>query len=101
MIGIGLFTVLEPSLLTGELDPLTSPSGKDLIYAAVVATIAFAGIEAASDLAPDLEFEPHELRRVLSAAVLLVPLLYAGIAAIALMAVPVEPTPGRAPDGPW
>ena len=96
VIGVGLFVVLEPSLLTAELNLFTSPSGEDLIAAAVVATVAFAGIEAASDLAPDLEFEPLELRRVLSAAVLLVPLLYAGIAAIALMAVPVEPTP----DGP-
>jgi APA family basic amino acid/polyamine antiporter len=96
VIGIGLFVVLEPSLLTGELDLFNSPSGEDLIYAAVVATIAFAGIEAASDLAPDLEFEPRELSRVLSAGVVLVPLLYAGIAAIALMAVPVEP----GPDGP-
>ena len=93
VIGVGLVAVLEPSLLTAELDLFNSPSGEDLIYAAVVATIAFAGIEAASDLAPDLEFHPRELRRVLSAAVLLVPLLYAGIAAIALMAVPVEASP--------
>jgi len=96
VIGIGLFTVLEPSLLTAELDLFASPSAEDLIYAAVVATVAFAGIEAASDLAPDLEFEPGDLRRVLSSGVVLVPLLYAGIAAIALMAVPVVATP----DGP-
>ena len=47
VIGVGLFAVLEPSLLTAELDLFSSPSGEDLIAAAVVATIAFAGIEAA------------------------------------------------------
>ena len=62
----------------------------------MIATIAYAGIEAASDLAPDLEFEPGDLRRVLAAGADLVPLLYAGIAAVALMAVPVVP----GPDGP-
>ena len=60
----------------------------------MLATIAYAGIEAASDLAPDLEFEPGDLKRVLSTGVVVVPLLYAGIAAIALMAVPVVAGPG-------
>ena len=96
VIGIGVAVVLEPSQLTAELDLFNSPSAEDLIAAGVVATIAFAGIEAASDFAPDLEFEEGDLRRVLAAGVLLVPLLYAGMAAIALMAVPVVATP----DGP-
>jgi APA family basic amino acid/polyamine antiporter len=59
----------------------------------VIATIAYAGIEAASDLAPDLEFEPADLKRVLGVGAIAIPLIYAGITAVALMAVPVEPTP--------
>jgi basic amino acid/polyamine antiporter, APA family len=93
VIVVGLAVVFEPDLLTAELDLFTSPSLEDAIYAAVIATVAFAGIEAASDLAPDLEFEPADLKRVLTAGAVLVPLIYAAMAAVALMAVPVVATP--------
>ena len=59
----------------------------------MIATIAYAGIEAASDLAPDLEFEPKDLKRALGVGAIAIPLIYAGIAAVALMAVPVVPGP--------
>ena len=93
VILVGAVVVLDPELLTAELDLFTTPSLKDIVYAAVVATIAYAGIEAASDLAPDLDFEEGELTRVASAGAVIVPLLYAGMAAVALMAVPVVPSP--------
>jgi APA family basic amino acid/polyamine antiporter len=93
VIGVGVAVAFEPDLLTAQLDPFTSPSVEDVIYAAVIATVAFAGIEAASDLAPDLEFEPGDLKRVLTAGAVLVPLIYAAMAAVALMAVPVVATP--------
>jgi basic amino acid/polyamine antiporter, APA family len=93
VIGVGVAVAFDPDLLTAELDPFTSPSLEDMVYAAVIATVAFAGIEAASDLAPDLEFEPADLKRVLAAGAVLVPLIYAAMAAVALMAVPVVATP--------
>ena len=93
VITVGVGAVFEPDLLTAELDPFTSPSLEDVIYAAVIATVAFAGIEASSNLAPDLEFEPQDLRQVLAAGAVLVPLIYAAMAAVALMAVPVMATP--------
>jgi APA family basic amino acid/polyamine antiporter len=96
VIFVGLIVVLNPDLLTDQLDLFSSPSIEDIVYSAVIATIAYAGIEAASDLAPDLEFEPADLRRVLSVGAIAIPLIYAGIAAVALMAVPVVP----GPDGP-
>jgi APA family basic amino acid/polyamine antiporter len=78
--------------LTDQLDLFSSPTVKDVVYSLVIATIAYAGIEAASDLAPELEFEPGDLKRVLGVGAIAIPLIYAGIAAVALMAVPVEPT---------
>ena len=96
VIVVGAIVVFEPSLLTAELDLFASPTVEDAVYAAVIATIAYAGIEAASDLAPDIEIEPGDLKRVLGMAAVVVPLLYAAIAAVALMAVPVVP----GPDGP-
>ena len=67
-----------------------------MIYAGVIATIAFAGIEAAANLAPDLELARVDLRQLLTAATMLVPLIYFGVAVVALMALPVVLTP----DGP-
>lgn len=96
VIAVGAVVVFDPGLLTAELELFTTPSFEDIVYAAVVATIAYAGIEAASDLAPDLDFEEGELKRVASAGAVLVPLMYAGMAAVALMAVPVV----QGPNGP-
>jgi APA family basic amino acid/polyamine antiporter len=96
VIIVGLIVVLHPERLTDQLDLFNTPDFQDIIYSLVIATIAYAGIEAASDLAPDLEFEPKDLKRVLGVGAMAIPLIYAGIAAVALMAVPVEPTP----DGP-
>jgi basic amino acid/polyamine antiporter, APA family len=96
VIAVGAIVVLHPDLLTSNLDLFTSPSAEDIFEALAVATLAFAGIEAASDLAPDLSWGPRDLRRVVSTTAVLLPLVYAGMTAVALMAVPVVP----GPDGP-
>jgi APA family basic amino acid/polyamine antiporter len=93
VISVGAAVAFDPGLLTEELDLFSSPTVEDIVYAAVVATVALAGIEAASNLAPDLEWEPSDLRRV-AATSLVVPILYAAMAAVALMAVPVSSGPG-------
>ncbi len=96
VIVVGAITVWDPSAVTAGLEPFTSPTLEDVIYAAVIATVAYAGIEAASNLAPDLEFEPADLRHLVGAGAVIVPVLYTGMALIALMAVPVQPEPGGA-----
>ena len=94
VIIVGMIVVLHPDRLTDQLQLFSSPDVEDIVYSLVIATIAYAGIEAASDLAPDLEFEPKDLKRVLAVGAIVIPLIYAGIAAVALMAVPVVPGPG-------
>ncbi len=89
IIVIGIVVVFDAHLLTRDIHLFSSPSASDIIYSAVVATIAFAGIEAAADLAPDISWEIGDLKRVITAGAVLVPLLYAGMAMVALMAVPV------------
>jgi basic amino acid/polyamine antiporter, APA family len=96
LIVVGVAVAFEPSLLTENLDLFTSPSLEDAIYALVIATVAFAGIEAAADLAPDLKWDAPALRRSITAGAALLPVLYAGVAAVALMAVPVV----AGPNGP-
>jgi basic amino acid/polyamine antiporter, APA family len=96
VIVVGIFAVLHPERLTAELDLFTDPSLTDTVYAAVVAMLAYAGIEAASDLAPDIDVRRRDLRRIVTVGAIAVPVVYAGMAAIALMAVPVV----AGPDGP-
>jgi APA family basic amino acid/polyamine antiporter len=93
VIGVGIFVVMHPDRLTAQIDLFSHPSLKDIIYAAVVAMLAYAGIEAASDLAPDIEVSRNDLKRIASLGAIAVPLVYAGMAAIALMAVPVVAGP--------
>lgn len=96
VIVVGLFVVMHPDRLTENMDLFSDPSFRDIVYAAVVAMLAYAGIEAASDLAPDIDVSRRDLKRVAGIGALGVPLVYAGMAAIALMAVPVV----GGPDGP-
>ncbi|MQA73267.1 MAG: amino acid permease [Solirubrobacterales bacterium] len=99
VIVVGLITSFDLTVLTTDLDPFDSfanPSLEDAIYAGVIATVAFAGIEAAANLAPEVRRATPDLRKLLVVAVSLVPLLYFGVAVVALMAVPVTATP----DGP-
>jgi basic amino acid/polyamine antiporter, APA family len=96
VIVVGALVVMHPDRLTAELDLFSDPSFRDIVYAAVVAMLAYAGIEAASDLAPEINVSREDLKRVVRAGAVGVPLVYAGMAAIALMAVPVV----GGPDGP-
>ncbi len=93
VIGVGALAVLHPERLTDQIHLFTSPNLKDIVYASVVAMLAYAGIEAASDLAPDIDVRPRDLKRIVSVGAVAVPLVYAGMAAIALMAVPVVAGP--------
>jgi basic amino acid/polyamine antiporter, APA family len=99
LIVVGLVVVWDPSALTAELDLFTTPSLSDLAYALVISMVALAGIEAASDLAPDLAWRKEDLRNVLRAGSIVVPLVYVGMALVALMALPVVDGPGG-PDTP-
>ncbi len=93
VIVVGVLAVWHPDRLTAQLDLFASPSFVDIVYAAVLAMLAYAGIEAASDFAPEIDFDPRELKRVVSVGAVTVPLIYAGMAVIALMAVPVVAGP--------
>ena len=66
VIVVGVLAVLHPDRLTDQLDLFTDPSFVDIVYAAVVAMLAYAGIEAASDLAPDIDVSRRDLKRVVS-----------------------------------
>ncbi|MGB0119979.1 MAG: amino acid permease [Solirubrobacterales bacterium] len=89
VVGVGVLVVMNPEVLTRNIDLFTSPGADDIIYSAVLAMLAYAGIEAVANLAPDMDLNPKQFGRVVTRSMWLVPVLYAGMAAIALMAVPV------------
>jgi APA family basic amino acid/polyamine antiporter len=96
VIVAGLAVAFHPEELTAHVELFTTPSVRHILEALAVATLAFAGIEAASDLAPDFSWRRRDLRTVVGASAVTLPVIYAGMAAIALMAVPVV----TGPDGP-
>lgn len=96
LIVVGLAVVWDPGALTAELDLFGSPDVDDIAYALVISMIALAGIEAASNLAPDLAWRSEDLRNVLRAGGVVVPFVYVGMSLVALMALPVV----DGPDGP-
>ena len=93
VIAVGVFAVFHPDRLTEQIDLFSDPTLTDTVYAAVVAMLAYAGIEAASDLAPDIDVRRRDLKRIVTVGAVAVPFIYAGMAAIALMAVPVVAGP--------
>lgn len=94
LIVVGLSVVWDPAALTAELDLLDSPDIEDIAYALVISMVALAGIEAASNLAPDLSWRREDLRNVLRAGSVVVPFVYIGMSLVALMALPVVNGPG-------
>lgn len=89
VIVVGVVAVWHPDRLADSVQLFSGPGFKDIVYSGVLAMLAYAGIEAASDLAPDIRIRPGDLKRVVTTGAITVPLIYAGMAAIALMAVPV------------
>jgi APA family basic amino acid/polyamine antiporter len=93
----GIAVAFHPDLLTRHVELFTQPSIKDLAIALAIATVAFAGIEATSDLAPDIDWGPRDVRRMVGVSAMALPVAYALISAIALMAVPVVTGGGQGP----
>jgi APA family basic amino acid/polyamine antiporter len=83
----GLVT-LGPTLSLAPLDAAGTPSWEDLVFAAVVATVAVTGIEAASGLAGEIRPRGRELRRVVVVIGLAVVVVLVGVAVVALAAAP-------------
>jgi basic amino acid/polyamine antiporter, APA family len=87
---VGVVDVFDLDRVTGSIHLGSAPAWDDLIFAAVVASVAAIGIEAASGLAGDIRVGKRGLRRVVVVGAGGVLLLFGGISLIALMAVPVH-----------
>ncbi|MFM9078031.1 MAG: APC family permease, partial [Solirubrobacterales bacterium] len=97
VVVIGLLVFLEPGALTASLDLGSgSPGVEDALYAAVIALVAYAGLEAVSDLVPELDISPERVGKLVGRSAWTIPLLFAAIAVVAWLALPVVEGPGGA-----
>ena len=90
IVVLGLILIFDASTLTQPIDLGTSPPWSDVIFALTIATVAFTGLESASGLAGEVGVRRAELKRLMATAALAVPVIYAGIALVAVTALPVS-----------
>jgi basic amino acid/polyamine antiporter, APA family len=87
--GIALAQHWDPGAITDSIDLGSAPELDEALFATVVAAVALLGIEAASGLAGEVRVGRRGLRRVVLLTTALVILLFFGVSAAALMALPV------------
>jgi APA family basic amino acid/polyamine antiporter len=90
IVGLGLATAFDPAAITDNVELGHVPTWADLIFGMTVAVIAFTGIEAAANLAPEVRVSKEALRRTVGAGAAVVLLVFVGMSVVALMALPVS-----------
>ncbi len=90
IIALGLATAFDPAAVTDNVRLGTVPAWSDLIFGMTVAVIAYTGIEAAANLAPEVRVGKEALRRTVGAGAAVVLFVFVGMSVVALMALPVE-----------
>jgi APA family basic amino acid/polyamine antiporter len=90
VVVIGLLTNFHPGAVTGSVELGTVPNWSDLLFGLTVAVIAYTGIEAAANLAPEVRVSRKALRKTVGAGAAAVLTLFVGISVVALMALPVQ-----------
>jgi APA family basic amino acid/polyamine antiporter len=89
VLAVGLTMFSDPKVITDSIHLGSAPRWDDLIFGLVVATVALTGIEAASGFAGDVQAATVELRRLVAVGTVVVLVVFVGISALAVMAVPV------------
>jgi basic amino acid/polyamine antiporter, APA family len=86
---LGLVLAFDPAAITREVDLGSAPHSPDLLYGMTVAVIAYTGIEAAANLAPEVRVSRDALRRTVVAGAIVTLFLFVGMSAVGLMVLPV------------
>src|SRR5688572_1615463 len=90
IVGLGIATAFDPPAITDNVQLGEVPTWPDLLFGMTVAVIAYTGIEAAANLAPEVRVPRRALRRTVGAGAAVVLLVFVGMSVIALMALPVS-----------
>lgn len=89
LVVVGAVVAYDPGEIVNSIELGEAPEWDNLIFAAVVATVALTGLEAASGLAGELVVGRRKLRRVVVVATGTVLALMIGLTVVALWAVPI------------
>lgn len=90
VVVLGLVLLSDPGSLTDELQLGTSPDWQGVFFALGAAMVIVTGLESASALAGEVQIGRSGLRRLVTTLPLVMFLLYAGVATVGLMALPVH-----------
>ncbi len=90
LVGIGIFLVLDPDLLTSQVELGSVPTWGDFALGIAVGMVAYTGIETISNMAEEARDATRTIPRGTGLTVIAVLGLYALLPAIALSAMPVE-----------
>ena len=89
LVLVGVFLVLDPSLLVEQVDFGTTPTVSDFLIAIPVAMVAYTGIETVSNMAEEARDYGKTIPRGIGLVVAAVAVIYSFLPAIALSAMPV------------
>jgi APA family basic amino acid/polyamine antiporter len=89
LVTVGIFLVLNPSLLIHQVHLGTAPSVGQLIFALSLAMLAYTGIETVSNMAEEATDPGTQIPKAVNLVLIAVLGVYAGISVIALSALPV------------
>jgi APA family basic amino acid/polyamine antiporter len=90
IVVVGLALFFSPHTLLSPIHLGTAPKWSDLVFALTVAVIAFTSLESAAGVAGEVRISSGALKRVVGAGTGIVVVLYAGIALVAVTALPVH-----------
>jgi APA family basic amino acid/polyamine antiporter len=90
VVVLGLALFFSPHTLLAPIHLGSSPKWSDLVFALTIAAISFTSLESAAGLAGEVRISRAALKRVVGSGVATVVILYAGIALVAVMALPVH-----------
>jgi basic amino acid/polyamine antiporter, APA family len=89
LVGIGLFLVLSPEILTSNVQLGVAPTWSDFALGIAVGMIAYTGIETISNMAEEAKDASRTIPRSVGLTVIAVLALYLLIPVVALSAMPV------------
>jgi basic amino acid/polyamine antiporter, APA family len=93
LIVAGLFLFFSWAKISGPVDIGAMPTWSGIVFATGVATVVFTGLESASGLSGEVAVGRRGLRRLIASAGAAVMIVYVGIAAVAVTALPVTEGP--------
>jgi APA family basic amino acid/polyamine antiporter len=92
LLGAGIFLVLNIDVLLDNIHLWQAPTVEDFILSITIAMISYTGIETISNLAEEARNPRRLIPRAMALVVIAVMVIYAGLPAVALSALPVTQT---------